>query len=185
MTQARSGHTMTLLNDGNVLIAGGENCTSAASCTATATAEIYDPAAGTFTATGNTMYWARFDASAVALNSGVVMIVGGFDGTNLPNYPTMYNPTTNQFTFMTPHMITPRFSATATLLNNGQVLIAGGSTCAPPGCPTNAARYDPVANAFTSVSGGMTVSRFSQSATLTTNGQVYITSKYQLLRIVL
>jgi hypothetical protein len=175
MTQARSGHTMTLLSNGSVLIAGGENCTAATSCTATLTAEIYNPTAGTFTATGNTMGYARFNASAVALNSGLVMIVGGFDGTNLPNYPEMYNPATNEFTFTTPHMLTARFSATANLLNSGQVLIAGGSTCAPPGCPTNAAEiYDPVANSFTSVSGGMTISRFSQSATLITNSQVYI-----------
>ena len=175
MTHARSGQTMTVLSNGNVLIAGGENCTSATSCTATLTAEIYNPTTGTFMATGNTMGYARFNASAVALNSGLVMIVGGFDGTNLPNYPEVYNPTTNQFTFTTPHLVTARFSATATLLNSGKVLIAGGSTCAPPGCPTNAAEiYNPVTNSFTSISGGMTVSRFSQSATLTTNGQVYV-----------
>src|SRR5579862_1621078 len=73
-----------------------------------------------------------------------------------------------------PELNTPRFNATATLLNSGQVLLAGGSTCASPGCPTNAAEiYDPIANTFSAAS-GMNVPRFDHSATLLTNGQVVI-----------
>jgi hypothetical protein len=175
MMQARSGHTMTVLGNVTVLIAGGENCTSATSCSATSSAEIYNPVAGTFTATSNNMSAARFAASAVALNSGQVLIAGGFDGTNLPAAAEVFNPTNNGFTGTGPSLNTPRFGATSTLLNNGQVMVAGGSTCASPGCPTNAAEiYDPVANTFSTVSGGMTVSRFNHSATLTTNGQVYV-----------
>lgn len=68
---------MTVLNNGTVLIAGGENCTSATSCSALSIAEIYDPIAGTFTATSNGMSAARFGASAVLLNSGSVLITGG------------------------------------------------------------------------------------------------------------
>src|SRR5208282_4075560 len=74
-----------------------------------------------------------------------------------------------------PNLSVPRFNATATLLNNGQVLMSGGSTCNLPGCPTNAAEiYDPVANTFALVPGGMNVPRFNHTATLTTNGQVVI-----------
>jgi hypothetical protein len=166
---------MTLLSNGSVLIAGGENCTSTTSCTATSSAEIYNPTTGTFTATTNSMSAARYGASAAALNSGLVLIAGGFDGTNLPAAAEIYNPVSNQFTGNGPNLNTPRFDATSTLLNNGQVLVAGGSTCALPGCPINVAEvYDPVANTFATVSGGMTVSRFNHSATLTTNGQVYV-----------
>src|SRR3989442_9366941 len=42
MSMSRNGHTATLLPNGKVLIAGG----------GTATAELYDPATGTFTPTG-------------------------------------------------------------------------------------------------------------------------------------
>ena len=70
-----------LLVDGTVLIAGGQTCTSATSCTPLASAEIYDPVAGTFTASNNSMSAARYGASAVLLNTGgKVLISGGFDG---------------------------------------------------------------------------------------------------------
>ncbi len=174
MTIARSGHTMTVLSNGTVLIAGGQNCTSAASCSALQNAEIYNPNAGTFVA-GSNMSAARFGASAVLLNSGSVLIAGGFDGTNLPAEAEIYSPSNGGFTWEGPSLNVPRFDASATLLNNGQVLVAGGSTCNLPGCPTNAAEiYDPVANTFTLVPGGMNVPRFNHSATLTTNGQVVI-----------
>ena len=179
MTVARSGQTMTVLNNGTVLIAGGETCTTSTSCTALSSAEIYDPIAGTFTPTSNNMSAARFGASAVALNSGLVLIAGGFDGTNLPAAVEIYNPPTHVFTGSGPSLNTPRFDATVTLLNNGKVLVAGGSTCNLPGCPTNAAEiYDPVANTSTAVTGGMNVSRFNHTATLLTNGQVLIAGGY-------
>jgi len=176
MTTARTGHTMTVLGNGTVLIAGGENCTTATSCSALQTAEIYDPVAGTFTAApGNIMSAARFGASAVLLNSGSVLIAGGFDGTNLPAAAEIYNPSLPGFGGQRPSLNVPRYDASATLLNNGQVLVAGGSTCNLPGCPTNAAEiYDPVANTFTLVSAGMNVSRFDHTATLTTNGDVVV-----------
>jgi uncharacterized protein YjdB len=174
MTMARSGHTMTLLRSGTVLIGGGQTCTTATSCSALSSAEIYDPGAGTFSAAGS-MTAARFGASAVLLNSGQVLIAGGFDGTNLPATVEIYNPSFNGFAGNGAQLNIPRFDATATLLNNGKVLLAGGSTCNLPGCPTNAAEvYDPVTNAVSAVAGGMNVSRFEHTATLLTNGQVVI-----------
>jgi hypothetical protein len=175
MTMARSGHTMTVLGNGTVLIAGGEDCTSTTSCAALSSAEIYDPNAGTFTPTSNGMSAARFGASAVLLDSGSVLIVGGFDGANLPAAAEIYSPgTNNTFTWAGGSLNVPRFGATSTLLNNGQVLVAGGSTCAS-GCPTNAAEiYDPIANTFTNVAGGMTTPRFNHSATSLTNGDIVV-----------
>lgn len=134
MTIDRYEHTMTLLSSGQVLIAGGETCSSATSCPALNSGELYDPVAGTFTATGN-LNAARFGASAVALSSGQVLIAGGFDGTNYPVASELFDPTAG--TFKTGRTLnTPRANATATVLNNGQVMIAGGSTCNSPGCPT-------------------------------------------------
>jgi hypothetical protein len=122
MTTDRYEHTMTLLSNGQVLIVGGQTCSSATSCTALNTAELYNPIAGTFTATGN-LNNARFNASAVALASGQVLIAGGFDGTNFPAVAELFSPVSGTFT-ATGSLNTPRASATATLLNNGQVMIA-------------------------------------------------------------
>jgi Bacterial Ig-like domain (group 2)/IPT/TIG domain/Abnormal spindle-like microcephaly-assoc'd, ASPM-SPD-2-Hydin/Galactose oxidase, central domain len=176
MTAPRTGHSMTLLNNGQVLIAGGQNCTSATSCTTLNTAEIYNPVTGTFTPTGN-LNAARFNATATLLNQGLVLIAGGFDGTNYPAAAELYDPSTGTFA-STGNLNTPRASASATLLNTGQVLVAGGSTCSSPGCPSNSAElYNATAGTFSST-GTLNVSRFNHSATLLTNGQVLIAGGY-------
>ncbi len=117
MTTSRSGHTMTLLNSGQVLIAGGETCSSSTSCTALNSAELYNPTTGTFTTTGS-LNAARFNASAVELNSGEVLIVGGFNGSSYPAAGELYNPIAATFA-TTPNLNTPRANATATLLDGG------------------------------------------------------------------
>ena len=179
MTTPRSDHTVTLLPNGTVLIAGGQNCTSASVCTALNSAEIYDPNTGAFTPVSNQMNSARFGASAVLLNQGLVLISGGFDGSSILAATEIYDPVAGSFATSTPGLNVPRFGATSTLLNNGQVLVAGGSKCAPPGCPVNAAElYDPVQNIFNYVGGNannmLDVARFDHTATLLTNGQVLL-----------
>jgi hypothetical protein len=68
--------TATLLPDGMVLIAGGWG-----SAGGLADAELYDPCAGTFAATGS-MSVARSDHTATLLPNGQVLIAGGdYQGT--------------------------------------------------------------------------------------------------------
>ena len=174
MTIDRYGHSMTLLAGGQVLIAGGETCSSATSCTALSTAEIYDPVAGTFTSTGS-LNNARFNASAIALTSGQVLIAGGFNGTNDLTAAELYTPASATFS-LTGSLNFARDSATATLLDSGQVLIAGGSTCGSSGCPT--AVSETYINGAFSYAGSMLDSRYDQTATLLTNGQILIAGGY-------
>jgi hypothetical protein len=74
MNTARYYHTATALGDGTVLVAGGQ--VGARVYTATASAEIYDPAAGTFSIVGDTTT-GRINHSATLLLDGSVLIVGG------------------------------------------------------------------------------------------------------------
>src|SRR5262249_4194197 len=62
MTIARVGHSATLLPNGEVLVVGGSNPPGC--CTPLASAELYNPATGTWTATGR-MHTARYSHLSV------------------------------------------------------------------------------------------------------------------------
>jgi hypothetical protein len=88
-------------------------------------AEVYDPAAGTFTYIGHTSQEHEFSAAA-RLPDGTVLIAGGsMPGGNGSPGTELYAPATGTFTFAG-NMITGRSEHTATLLPDGTVLIVGG-----------------------------------------------------------
>ena len=89
MTGPRAMHAAVLLGDGRVLICGGKNAfTSAGNL---ATAELYDPATGKFTATGS-LAEKRNGLAAVLLKSGKVLLVGGSSGSALLAGAELYQP---------------------------------------------------------------------------------------------
>lgn len=123
------GRTATLLTNGKVLLAGGAH----EDCGRFANAELYDPATGTFAATGD-MTRARDNHTATLLLDGTVLIAGGesqdcfargcaFSGTDAS--VELYDPATGSFA-AAGHMTERRAGHTATRLTNGAVLIAGG-----------------------------------------------------------
>ena len=115
MATARYIHTATLLTNGKVLVAGGITTGYA-----TATAELYDPAAGAWTTTGS-LVAARYDHYATLLSNGKVLVAGGVgsDGTDL-NSAEVYDPATGVWT-ATSSMASARYQHTATLPPNGMV----------------------------------------------------------------
>jgi WD40 repeat protein len=172
MLAARESHTATLLPNGKVLIAGGHKDRRAA-MTIYSSAELYDPATGRFSATGD-MTRIRHKHGAVSLADGRVLIVGGADHRDgRPAYSSVeiYNPTTGTFS-ATGDMNSPRYKIhdALVLLNDGTVLIAGGAE--------RAEVFDPSNNRFTYVSGDLGGSHLFATATRLRNGQVLITGGY-------
>ena len=167
MHDSRDAHTATLLQSGKVLMAGGDPCLFEGfyyqDCPLSS-AEIYDPGAGTFTATGS-MRVTRVFHTATLLSNGKVLVAGGSDAS-----AELYDPTTATFA-ATGSMSVGRSSHTATLLANGKVLIAGGQGVSGPLATSEL--YDPNSGTFTAT-GTMATARAWHTATLLANGKVLI-----------
>ena len=164
-TVPRFAHTATLLNDGRVLIAGGAGVRFR---NGVAGAEIYDPAANTFSPAGN-MIGARGGHTATLLADGRVLIAGGYDGGKDLASAEIFDPVTGTFT-ATGDMITAKEQHTATLLRTGKVLISGGFQY------RGSELYDPATGAFTPISdadlagSGATATRLNDGTVLTVGG---------------
>ena len=165
MTYTRWGHTATLLPSGKVLVVGGLGGANGELGTL-ASAELFDPGAGTFTVTGS-MTAARRSHTATLLPNGKVLIAGALMHADAE----LYDPTAGTFT-TAGNMTVARWAHTATLLLNGKVLIAGGASTGSDQL-ASAELYDPADGTFTAT-GNMTVAREDHLAALLGNGMVLI-----------
>jgi hypothetical protein len=172
MTDPRGSHTATALMDGRVLIVGGGSG-HYPSQNVYRSAELFDPATGKFSSTGQ-MTVGRHKHAAILLRSGKVLIVGGSDNRDWHGeYASaeIYDPASGTFA-VTGAMSTARFKlpAAVALLSNGKVLVAGGGPFAE--------LYDELTGSFTKVSGSLGAARFFASATLLPDGKALITGGY-------
>ena len=176
------GAAATPLADGRIL-AVGQKSDSTANVTF-----IYDPAARTFSHTGNLIqypvpsgYFAALSYFTLTpLANGGVLLAGGC-------YPEIYtvgscweadtaefyDPATQAFTD-TGHLTQAPSGGSATMLLGGTVLIAGGSTA-------SGELYDPSTGTFAGI-GRMTAPRDSHTATLLADGTVLIAGGFDTSR---
>jgi len=154
------------LLDGTVLVAGGfdEDQLPLAS------AEIYDPNAGTFAPTGNMPVARGGHTATPLLPSRMVLFAGG----GMDDYAVgaeLFDPNSGTFT-ATGGMTEARLGHTATLLPNGTVLVAGGRDIVGNSL-ASAELYDPATGTF-APNGSMTAARALYTATLLPNQKVLL-----------
>jgi hypothetical protein len=160
MKNARDAAGATLLQNGQVLVAGGDGSTGLLTG-----ADLYDPANGQWKVTGSLN--TANSAPLTLLQNGQVLITGAD--------AELYNPSTRNWT-VTGSLSTGRYNYTQTLLRNGKVLVAGGNdrNCNTPPCDLSSAElYDPSAGTW-SPTGSMTTRRWGHTATLLANGLVLV-----------
>jgi len=184
MVVPRITHTATPLDDGRVLITGGIDRHGGGGA-AVASAELYDPATGTFTPTGG-MHTDRSQHTATLLAGGDVLIAGGWNGHRADAaddppwdalFAELYEPAFHIFD-VSSTMSTTRIGHVAVRLANGRVLMLGGvptlqNIHEQPRDPQYAEIYDPVANSFSALA-GLTLSQQGYTATLLANGKVLL-----------
>ena len=114
MGAARAGHTATVLNDGKVLIAGGDDA---------GTAEIFDPATETFSSVLMAMAAPRIGHTATLFSDDSVLLAGG-------NTDSMelFTPADQKFTLDLQKMSAARTGHEAIELSDTRLLFFEGDT---------------------------------------------------------
>jgi N-acetylneuraminic acid mutarotase len=114
----------------------------------------------------------RSSHTTTLLPNGLVLVVGGFNGSTVISSAQLYDPSTGIWS-ITGSLNTARQSHTATLLPNGKVLVAGG--VGTPFAYLNSAEiYDPASGFWTTATGSMSIARAGATATLLPGGKVLV-----------
>ncbi len=179
MKTPRRDHSVTLLQNGYVLIAGGYNGTTAVASMETF---VYDFFGGS---SSGSMAEGRMRHTATLLPNGKVLVAGGqknstgYLAADYLSSAELYDPVTRSFT-PTGSMATARSSHTATLLPSGKVLIAGGYNT---GYLSSAELYDPAAGTFSSAKPMGTARKNHRAVLLKNSTKVLIVGGYNGSRL--
>jgi hypothetical protein len=164
----RFNASMTLLDSGQVLFAGGFTYVGER-FVALASAELYDPATGTWTLLPGTLNTPRGGHTATVLYSGQVLVTGGTSDNGPLASAELYNPTTRTWS-PAGTMSRPRSGHLALRLYSGNVMVlgdaAGSSTAVDMYDPYNARWFQGPALPFAQPT----------TATLLYSGEVLVTS---------
>src|ERR1035437_2914951 len=124
MATPRVRHSATLLLNGKVLVAGGQNGARPPAHPTLSSAELYDPATGKWTPASD-MNFPRSWFTATLLPSGRVLAAGGQDF-GYYNNAEVYDPMADAWTLTSNSMNRAHADHVATRLSNGTILVTGG-----------------------------------------------------------
>ena len=188
MIGSRDNHAATWIPSiGKVLVVGGESIPDSVSASpetfgmflnefvdtltgspALVSAELYDPVAKTWKVTGS-LANDRKVHTATLLNTGLVLVTGGFGSKGAISASELYNPSTGHWV-PTKALSIARYYHTATLLSNGTVVVIGGLNAGT--ALRNVETYNP------------STATWTQSTLITGRSQhttVFLPSKFQIL----
>ena len=158
LEEARNHASATLLEDGRVLVAGGFAGLYEYPSNAVATAELWDPANGTFLATGS-LVTARAGHGAIRLADGRVLVIG--------NGPTeAWDPASGEFS-----QVGPDLGGQGPAVGRYMIPLADGRIFTIEGA--SASVWDP-GSGRTSDAGPLVEARTASSATLLPDGRVLV-----------
>ena len=174
MSYPRWNHSATRLADGRVLVVGGDDV--GGPLTHRGTAEVFDPATGTWSLTG-TLNIPRAAFTATLLPNGTVLVAGGVDNSdNTVASAEIYDPAAGTWRF-TGKLVEPRLVHTATALADGRVLLVGGMTDDFFMWTTGGAEiFDPATETW--LPAGGVDPRWMHTATLLEDGRVVVAGGY-------
>ena len=165
MGDARSGAATVLLQDGRVLIIGGNNATGPI-----ASADVFGTD-GVFSAAA-VMHTPRSGHTATVLSDGRVLVAGGTtSGGGITNSAEIYDPSENSWNLLSGTMVDARSGHTASLLPDARVLLAGGQNSG--GAINSLEIFDPSSGNF-SGAGVMTSARMKHAAASLQDGRVLL-----------
>ena len=170
MVSPHADGAMTAMADGRILAVSGDNGSAA-----TPVSEVFDPADGRWTRSGD-VNQPREAFGIAALDNGDVLIAGGTDRIASTDYASaeLYNSRTGKWGY-TGSLNTPRRYAVMIKLKNGEVLDATGAHGPPDGNRFlfTAELYDPQTGRW-SYTGNMDIGRDSGYSVLLHDGRVLV-----------
>jgi hypothetical protein len=165
MNSARSSASSVLLQDGRILVTGGNDSNGP-----TSSAEFF--AAQVSYSLASPMNVPRSGHVAVVLQDGRVLVAGGTtNGGEATNSAEIFDPIANTWTNVTSGMIEARSGHSAALLHDGRVLIAGGANGTQISSTLEV--FDPNLGVFTA-SGVMASPRTQYAMTVLHDGRALI-----------
>lgn len=177
LLESRTSFTADLLNDGRVLVTGGESYTNRTSFDGSidytiSSCELFNYLTNTWASAPSLNLKRRYHTSTL-LHSGKVLVIGGKTSSQTnssTNSCEIFDPVTNSWSVVAPLNV-PRAYHTSTLLNSGLVLVVGGinntnglSTCEI---------YNPIKNTWNIVQ-SYPIIIYEHTSTLLNSGKVLV-----------